>query len=186
MSASYGLGGYIADLRRITSETTDESEIFDRLGPLARRLVADQSWLKPEYYEADPDQGFGVHVLHEEADHGLAVFVVSWDPHKGVGPHDHGTWAMIAGVEGIERNARYARLDDCGRDGYAEIEAKSETLAGPGELICIKNGGIHSVWNDSDAVTLTVHTYGMHVNYTERSLYDPETTGAEAFQVNLA
>jgi len=33
MRASYGVDDYIADLRRITSETTDESEIFDRLGP---------------------------------------------------------------------------------------------------------------------------------------------------------
>ena len=78
MRASYGLDDYIADLRRITSETTDESEIFDRLGPLAQRLVADKSWLKPEYCQADAEQGFGVHVLHEEADHSLAVF--TWWP----------------------------------------------------------------------------------------------------------
>ena len=186
MTASYGVEDYVADLRLITAETAIESEIFDRLGPLAQRLVADKSWLKPEYYEVDADQGFGVHVLHEEADHSLAVFMVSWDPHKGVKPHDHGTWALIAGVEGIERNTIYARLDDRGRDGYAEIEAKSETLAGPGDLICMKNGGIHSVWNDGDAVTLSLHTYGMHVNYTERSQYDPENNRAEAFQIKTA
>ena len=45
MTASYGLEDYVADLRRITAETTDESEIFDRLGPLAQQLVADKSWL---------------------------------------------------------------------------------------------------------------------------------------------
>ena len=72
MTASYGLEDYVADLRRITSETSDESEIFDRLGPLAQRLVADTSWLKPEYYQTDAEQGFGVQVLHEEADHSLA------------------------------------------------------------------------------------------------------------------
>ena len=186
MSASYGVEDFVADLRRITAETAVESEIFDQLGPLAQRLVADKSWLKPEYYETDPEQKFGVHVLHEEANHSLAVFMVSWEPHSGVGPHDHGTWAMIAGVEGVERNTSYARLDDRGRDGYAEIEVKSEILAGPGDLVCMKNGGIHSVWNDSDQITLSIHTYGMHVNYTERSLYDPENNSAEAFQVNLA
>ena len=185
MSASYGLDDYVADLRRITAEAADESEIFDRLGPCAQRLVADKSWLKPEYYQADAEQGFGVHVLHEETDHSLAVFMVSWDPHKGVAPHDHGTWALIAGVEGIERNTSYTRLDDRGRDGYAEIEVKAETMAGPGDLICMKDGGIHSVHNDSDRVTLSLHTYGMHVNYTERSVYDPENNGAEAFEIKL-
>ena len=63
MSASYGLDDYVADLRRITAEAADESEIFDRLGPCAQRLVADKSWLKPEYYQADAEQGFGGHVL---------------------------------------------------------------------------------------------------------------------------
>jgi len=186
MTATYGLHEYISDLRRITAETTDESDIFDKLGPCARRLVAEKSWLKPEYYETDPEQKFGVHVLHEESDHSLAVFIVSWDPHNGVGPHDHGTWAIIAGVEGDEQNTSYTRLDDRSRDGYAEIEVKLKTKAGPGDLVCMKNGGIHSVWNDSDRVTLSLHTYGMHVNYTERSIYDLETNSAEAFKVTLA
>ena len=185
MRASYGVDDYIADLRRITSETTDESEIFDRLGPLAQRLVADKSWLKPEYCQADAEQGFGVHVLHEEADHSLAVFMVAWEPHNGVAPHDHGTWALIAGVEGVERNTSYARLDDRGRDGYAEIEVNSELQAGPGDLICMKNGGIHSVRNETDHITLSLHTYGRHVNYTNRSVYDPENNSAEAFQLNV-
>ncbi len=186
MTAAYSVDDYVADLRRITAETAVESEIFDRLGPLAQRLVADTSWLKPEYYEADAEQGFGINVLHEEADHSLAVFMVSWDPHNGVAPHDHGTWALIVGVEGVEHNTSYARLDDRGRDGYAEIEVKSELQAGPGDLICMKNGGIHSVRNDSDAVTLSLHTYGRHVNYTERSVYDPDNNSAEAFQLKIA
>lgn len=186
MTTSYSFNDYISDLRGITAETTNESDIFDRLGPRAQRLVADTSWLKPEYYQTDPEQKFGVHVLHEESDHSLAVFIVSWDPHNGVGPHDHGTWALIAGIEGDEQNTSYARLDDRSRAGYAQIEIKSQTVAGPGDLVCMKNGGIHSVWNGSDQVTLSLHTYGMHVNYTERSIYDPETNSAEAFKVNLA
>ena len=186
MTASYSVDDYVADLRRITAETTDQSEIFEKLGPCAQALVADKSWLKPDYYETDGDQGFGVRLLHEEPDHSLAVFMVSWAPHKGVAPHDHGTWALIVGIEGIEHNTSYARLDDRGRDGYAKIEVKSEVQAGPGDLVCMKNGGIHSVRNDSDAVTLSLHTYGCHVNYTERSVYDPDNNSAEAFQVKIA
>ena len=57
MAATYGVDDYIADLRRITAETSDQSEIFERLGPLVQTLVADTSWVKPEFYEADPEQG---------------------------------------------------------------------------------------------------------------------------------
>ena len=147
--------------------------------------MADTSWLKPEYYQTDAEQGFGVQVLHEEADHSLAVFMVAWTPHHGVAPHDHGTWALIAGVEGIEQNTSYNRLDDRSRDGYAEIEVKAETMAGPGDLVCMKNGGIHSVRNETDQITLSLHTYGMHVNHTNRSVYDPQNNSAEAFQLKV-
>ncbi len=186
MSNSYGIDAYVADLRRITAGTTDESEIIEQLCPHAQRLATDKSWLKPEHSRPDPEQGIGVHLLHEETDHTLAVFVVSWEPGRGAPPHDHGTWAVVAGIDGDERNISYARLDDRSRAGYAEIEVKKETVAGPGDLICMKTGGIHSITNDSDRVTLSLHTYGKHVNYTERSQFDPTTNSAKDFKVTLA
>jgi hypothetical protein len=33
---------------------------------------------------------------------------------------------------------------------------------------------IHSVVNPTSAVTVSLHTYGMHLNYTGRSEFDPE------------
>ena len=185
MDETYSIDAYVADLKRIAGESGDEGAIFDQLGPLAQRLAAEKFWIKPEYANTDPEQGFGVHVLHQEDDHTLAIFVVSWAPDKGVPPHDHGTWAVIAGIEGPERNTTWARVDDRSRDGYAEIEVKKEAVAGPGDLVCIKTGGIHSVWNDTENVTLSLHTYGKHVNYTERNQFDPEANTAEAFKVTV-
>lgn len=103
----------------------------------------------------------------------------------GVGPHDHGTWAVVVGVDGIERNIRYQRLDDRSNPDYAELEIKGESRAGPGDLVCIKKGGIHSVRNDSDKVTLSLHTYGTHINYTIRSQFDVDARTAKEFKVNL-
>ena len=69
MSAvSYSLEQYVADLQKIAAETADEDEILQRVGPLAQRFVADRSWLEPKHYETDAEQGFGVHLLHEEPD----------------------------------------------------------------------------------------------------------------------
>ena len=33
-------------------------------------------------------------------------------------------------------------------------------------------GLIHSVWNESDSVSLSLHVYGKHVNHTGRSQFD--------------
>jgi predicted metal-dependent enzyme (double-stranded beta helix superfamily) len=185
MSEPYTLDRYAEDLRRITRETDNEDEIIGAIGPLAQRLALEKEWLDRKHYETDSEQGFGVHLLHEEPDHTLAVFVVSWRPGCGAPPHDHGTWAVVAGVEGTERNIRYRRLDDGSRPGYAEVSVKSDINAKEGELICMKTGGIHAVRNESDRITLSIHTYGKHVNYTDRSQFDPDTREMKTFTVKV-
>ena len=185
MSENYSLQDYVSDLRDITRETSDEDEIFRRLGPLAQRLVADKSWLQAKYYEPDEEQGFGVHLLHEEDDHSLAVLLVNWLPGRGTPPHDHGTWAVVAGIEGSERNVRYRRVDDGSREIHAELEVKSDFAAPAGELVCIKTGGIHMVRNETDNMTLSLHTYGKHINFTNRSQFDLESNERKAFMVRV-
>ncbi len=186
MAETYSLQDYVEDLRRIAGETDDEEQIIAQLGPLAQQVVRHTDWLQPKHYEADAEQGFGVHLLHEEPDHTLAVFVVSWLPGRGTPAHDHGTWAVVAGVEGVERNIRYARRDDGRREGYAELDVKQDFQAREGELVCMKTGGIHAVHNETDRVTLSLHTYGKHINHTNRSQFDPEARTQQAFVVRVA
>ena len=185
MSKGYSLPQYIEDLRQIVAETGDEDEILGRVGPLAQRVVADRSWLEPRHYEADDEQGFGVYLLHEEPDHSLAVLAVNWLPGRGTPPHDHGTWAVVAGIEGTERNVRYNRLDDGSRPGYAELEVKHAFDAGEGDLVLMKTGGIHKVTNETDRMTLSLHTYGRHINYTDRAQFDPQNKTCERFKLNI-
>ena len=185
MGGTYSVAQYIDDLRRITTATFDESAIFDQLGPLAQRLAASDGWIEERFYQPDEEAGFSAFLLHEEEDHSLAVLAVSWVPGMGITPHDHGTWAVVVGVDGIERNTRYRRLDNRRNPEYAELEIKEESNAGPGDLVLIKTGGIHAVHNTSDKVTLSVHTYGKHINHTERSQFDVEARTAEAFKIPM-
>jgi len=185
MSDQYSVAQYVDDLRRITSQTVKENEIFEQVGPLAKRLSCEKSWIEDRFYKPDEETGFSAFLLHEEKDHSLAVLAASWTPGMGVGPHDHGTWAVVVGVDGLERNIRYKRLDDRKNPDYAELEIKEELEAGPGDLVCIKKGGIHAVRNDSDKVTLSLHTYGTHINHTIRSQFDLEARTAKEFKVDI-
>ncbi len=185
MSETYSLQQYIDDLRRISAQSETEDEIFEQLEPLAARLVSDPSWLEPKHFESNEEQGFGVHLLHEEPDHSLAVFAVNWLPGRGTPPHDHGTWAVVAGIEGIERNVRYGRVDDGSRPDYAELEVKKEFDAAPGEVVCIRNGGIHKVSNETDKLTLSLHTYGRHINHTNRSQFDLDSNERKEFKLSV-
>ncbi len=185
MTESYSLEQYVNDLKAIVAETSDEGEIIRRVGPLAQRVVADKSWLQPKHYETDEEQGFGVHLLHEEADHSLAVILVNWLPGRGTPPHDHGTWAVVVGIEGAERNVRYKRLDDRSNPDYAELAVKEDFAANEGEMICIKTGGIHKVTNETERMTLSLHTYGRHINHTNRSQFDLDTNARTEFIVRV-
>jgi predicted metal-dependent enzyme (double-stranded beta helix superfamily) len=116
---TYTLAEFIEDLRTITAEENDDNMILLRVSPLAERLALSREWLRPKHYECDEEQGFMAHLLHEEEDHTLAVFAISWLPGRGAPPHNHGTWAVVSGVDGLEKNIFYKRLVDASRPGYA-------------------------------------------------------------------
>jgi len=175
MAHAYDLDEYVADLWRIADAGLAEPEILDAVGPLARRLAGNRGLLDIRHYPADPMQPAGLHLLHEEADHSLAVFAITWLPNSMSPVHDHGTWAVVAGVSGVERNLRYARIDDRARRGFAELKLKSTVDVGPGEVLCMRTGGIHAVRNDSPEPSLSLHTYGRHINFATRSQYDMAT-----------
>lgn len=172
----YALDDYISDLKRITADTSVYSDLFDRVSPLAARLAsARKAWFKPEFYHFDEEKGYTAHLLHEEADHTLAIFAVTWGPKGGTPPHDHGTWAVVAGVEGEEVNIKFNRVDDRSRPGYAKLEERCTFTARAGDVVCLKPRGIHVVRNDSDRVTISLHTYGRHFNHTERTAFNLQT-----------
>jgi predicted metal-dependent enzyme (double-stranded beta helix superfamily) len=182
----YALDQFVADLRRTRTECKDEREMLSRVRRLAPKFALAEGWVQRKHYEADPEQGFGVHVLHEEPDHTLAVFAVSWRPSRGTPPHDHGTWAVIVGVNGAEKNVFWERADDRTRPGYAELRRIGEKLADRGDVVAMPAGAIHSVVNESEHVTLSLHVYGKHVNHTERSQFDPARRTETAFKIRLA
>ncbi len=187
VTSAYSIAQLATDLREICAQTKVEREILSRARPLARRAaLAKESWLKQHMYEADPEQGFGVHLLHEEPDHTLAIFAVSWLPDRGTPPHDHGTWSLVVGVDGPEINTFFERVDDGTRSGHAELKKIGEKVFGVGEVVSMPSGGVHVVRNETDKRTMSLHIYGKHVNFTGRSQFDLDRQTETPFVVNLA
>jgi predicted metal-dependent enzyme (double-stranded beta helix superfamily) len=169
----YSINQLVAELRCICAETKDERDILSRARPLVRRAALSKSgWLEDRMYQAESDQGFGVYLLHEEHDHALAVFAVSWLSNRGTPPHDHGTWGLVAGADGAETNTFFERVDDRSRPGYAELKKIGEKILDVGDVVAMPTGTIHSVWNETDKVTVSLHVYGKHINFTGRSQFD--------------
>lgn len=175
----------VRELRRIAAKTEDTLDIVQLVREPARRLALAKGWLNSKFFEYDPDPGFSLHMLHEEPDHSLAVLVASWLPGKGVVPHNHGTWAVVCGMVGQETNVFWRRNDDRSRPGHAHIEEVGRTAFGPGEVVHFLPDDIHSVMNETDAVTVSLHIYGRHINHTARSKFDPVAEREEPLVVAI-
>lgn len=181
--ATYTLAAFVEDLRAVTAQEDDPQTIITRVAPLAERLGLSKEWLRPEHYTCDDEQGFGVHLLHEEPDHTLAVFAISWLPGRGAPPHNHGTWAVVSGVDGPEKNIFWKRTDDASRPGYAEVIWNGEQMFGPGEVVAFLPHEIHSVENETECTTVSLHIYGKHLNHTGRSQFDVDKSEEMPFIV---
>lgn len=184
--SDYTIERFVGDLRRLSDEHRDERRLLAALEPLVQRLALSRSWLEPRHYDVDPSQGFGIHMLHEDPDHRLAVFAANWLPGRGTPPHDHGTWAIVVGVEGAETNVFWARADDGAQPSYAELQQVGQKVFQPGEVLAMPAGTIHSVRNESEQITLSLHVYGKHPNFTQRSQFDPDRRTHTPFIVKVA
>lgn len=184
--SNYTLDQYVHDLRTITTEETDPVRITDRVAPLAQRFAQAPGWLRPQHRECDAEQGFGVHVLYEEPNHDLAVFVISWLPNRGTTPHNHKTWAVVVGMQGQEQEINYDRLDDGSKQGYAELRRNGEHVMVAGDVARCYPEHIHSVWNVGNGISMSLHTYGRHINYTGRSEFDVEGRREKPYVIRVA
>ncbi len=183
IAMAYTITEFVDDLRAAAPLGDPEDAIIARVAPLAERFAAQPGWTDEKYRACDPGQGFGTHLLHEEDDHSLAVFIFAWLPGRGTPPHDHRTWAVVTGIDGTETNIDWRRLDDGSRPGYAEIEQTGSHTLGPGDTDTLTSAQIHTVQNDGDAVTISLHIYGRHVNHTNRSRFDPENNAELSYDV---
>jgi predicted metal-dependent enzyme (double-stranded beta helix superfamily) len=183
--SDYTLEEFVADLRTVAAKNDDVHDVLKRLPEYAIRYAGSADIKARCNRQADPEQGFGFQLLHEEPDHSLAVGALSWLPGRGTPPHNHGTWAVVVGVEGDEVNIFYKREDDGSRPGHAELKELSTKTFAPGRALAMPPHIIHAVRNDSDKLSVSLHVYGRNINFTGRSKFDPARNLEEPFVVTI-
>lgn len=163
----------VRDIRRIVSEETAPERLVALLGDRLRPLAEDRSWVDGDLYETDPGQGFGITILYEEPEDGFLLETVCWEPGRGVAPHDHQTWGVVMGLDGEEINVDWRRMDDGGEPGRAALEQIGETMVTAGVVKTFRPDDIHSIRNDSDRPSLSLHLYGRSLAKIDRSEFNP-------------
>lgn len=108
------------------------------------RLGLQRSLFPAAHFPVDAQRPSQVYRLAEDADGGFALYLSAGLAGKAQPPHDHTTWAVIAGVEGNERNVLYGRekTDDPARD--ALVQQRTVDVA-PGSAVVLLPDDVHTI-----------------------------------------
>ncbi|MHA1536606.1 MAG: hypothetical protein ACTSUD_03550 [Alphaproteobacteria bacterium] len=113
--------------------------------------------------------------ISEDPDHRFALYLNAAKPGTRTPPHDHTTWAVIAGVEGEEHQKIYQRTDDGAEPGKGSVEVAREFTITPGAGIAFLPDDIHSIHVLGERPILHLHMYGKALEeMTGRVAYDRE------------
>ena len=157
-----------AAMKRIRARTTLRARI-DRgtLEAVRAELVmlARRTELFPrEEFPATGDDERDTRLLHRDPDGSHALYLFSSGGDCETPPHDHGTWAVIAGIRGTEINRLYRR------GGSGRFEQTGEVAVGPGEGICLMPDDIHAIASPGMAPLMHLHLYGRAFEDQQRSV----------------
>lgn len=135
-----------------------------------------------DYPSPLPQERSLLYLLSEDADHRFALYLSTGVPGRSSPPHNHTTWAVIAGIEGEEENRVYERLDDGSVPGKGEIREQRRFVVRPGDGIAFMPEDIHSIHVVSRVATRHLHMYGLSVEHLPQRLeFDPERATCKVF-----
>ena len=142
------------------------AEILKQLQGLATRV----EWFSEDEFPApDLDAAESSHVYRiseDPNDHRFALYVQSARAPTSTPPHNHDTWAVIAGINGNELNRFYRATEE-----GVEVVGSHVVQAGTG--VTLLPDDLHSIHITDEGCVINFHMYGLGLEYlTKRQYYD--------------
>lgn len=175
---SAAVASFIATARRLAPDA--ENPTADQLRAVAAALeqLGLQRELFPHaHFPVSPGNPAQVYRLSEEPGGRYTLYLSAGLPGKDQPPHDHTTWAMIAGVSGNERNVFYRRdkTADAERDAL-NAERTVDVVAGVS--VVLSPTDVHTIELVGDEPGLHLHFYGRGLDHlSERVVFEAKTGG---------
>lgn len=172
----------VDEARRIEKDGVTSANL-DKIGGLLASLASRAELFPQDEFPLGADGG--IYRLSEDPDHRFALYASAGGAGKKVPPHNHTTWAIIAGVHGAERNVVYERLDNGAREGFVQLReapAKEKTLK-RGDAIAYLPDDFHHIETPvGSGDALHLHFYGLSLEQLpDRVTVDLATGTAKRF-----
>ncbi|MDJ0507757.1 MAG: cupin [Crocosphaera sp.] len=173
---TYRLYRFLTDIEDILAQNQDEEQILLKIRPLVRRLLTSSYWIQGEYTWPDSQQGWSVLNLYDEMNFPLTIQMVVWLPGQVSKIHNHGTWGIVAVIDGKEKNTFWQR-DPITSD---RIHKVGEKTICSGDIISFTNSAIHSIEVLGEEPVISFNIYG-ETNYKQRWKFDTSNHTAKNF-----
>jgi len=165
----------IARVKQIEQEQGVTREALENIKRVLIEL-GNQTELFPDEAFSPHDKvngNFPLYRLSEDQDHRFALYLSTSIGSKDVPPHNHTTWAVIAGVKGEEENRFYERVDDGSVEGRGKVRQSGGDTVVPGSGVCLMPEDIHSIHPRNETPSFHLHLYGLALEQLhERITFD--------------
>lgn len=163
-TSTYRLYRFLTEVEDILLQVQEERRRLQAIRPLVRRLLTSSYWLQSAYLEPSPETGWSVLKLYEEPDFPLCVQIVSWLPGKVSAIHHHATWAVVALINGQEKNTFWQRTGEV--EFPNRVKQVDERILMGGDILSFTSNVIHSVEALGDEPAVSFHISGKPKNYS--------------------
>ena len=162
---SIRLKNEISGLMKFVSSATagaviDRATLEALQDQLLRLAVHVNLFSEEDFPAPTPKEVAKTYLLAENPDAGAALYLVSILPFGPSPIHDHGTFAIIAGLSGFEHNTVYARARDESGAGKATLKVDRTLELGPFDALALMPNDIHHIDNQHALPTRHLHLYG--------------------------
>lgn len=178
------IAGALEKIRAIETERGVNREALNEIKVVMLELAAKKELFPEEDFPPNANEKgyFPVYRLSEDQDRRFALYMSTSIGEKDVPPHDHTTWAVIAGVQGEEENRFYERADGGSGPGEGRVNQVGGETVRPGVGVCLMPEDIHSIHPRNERPSLHLHLYGMSLeNLPDRLVFDQQEGTCKVF-----
>ncbi len=177
LQTPYYLHRFLTEVEDVLNQSWTELERLARLRRIVRRLILNSYWIATQKPQLQ-DTGSASRILYDELGYPLTVQTTLSQIGMTSSIHNHGTWGIVAILEGDETNQIWRRVPDPQFPHRVDLVGEFTLL--PGDLISFTQDAVHSVIAGAAEPTHSFSLYG-ETYHSRRFTYDPATHTAKNF-----
>jgi len=173
------VGELVGRVRAIEAKEGVSRASLEKIKSELIALAGRSELFPPAHFANIPGRLGTIYHLAEDADGRFALYGSAGVPGKAQPPHNHTTWASIAGVYGDEHNVFYERVDSGETPGEGRLRRSHELTIQRGNACAMLPDDFHTIEVTSGSESLHLHLYGKTLEDLPDRITFPSSAGGK-------